>query len=1231
MMSFISLFGSSEHSIRWLEVFFTASVKGLVVLVLAAGLNLALRRSSAALRHLIWLLAVISCLCLPVISVILPSWRLSVVPQMHTLTGATHGFVGNLDSSELPLSEHRSAAPHPAVSEIDPNREAARLRNTGHGVSDTSDVQAAGWWTMHALWTCIGIAWFIGMLIVLVPLFAGLVGIWRIAQRSQRVTDGTLAALMSELRQKLGLKCRVSLLRSEVKMPMTWGIIRPKVLIPTDAENWSTDQQRAVLLHELAHVQRWDWLTQTLAHISCAIYWFNPLVWMADRRMRLERERACDDHVLTAGYRATDYAEHLLEIARKSLPRAFTARAAVAMAQPSWIEKRLRVILATDRNRQPVTKAAISVSILTVACLVLPLGIMHIAEALDDEKLLLQTREAVLWRPSPSESTPTDAEREAMMEQFTQQREKGFELSKRFLSMYPESDKRDEAWMYKIQGLLGLRRQEEAKTELDAFLKAFPKSKHAFDIRSIKIGYFEQDGKYKEALAELDKIDDPAALQQVYEEKARLYSMMNEWEKAAEFRLLAAELILGRPAPDFTLKDINGKTVSLKDFRGKVVLLDFWATWCGPCIHELPDLRALYQRHKNNPNFALISISSDVNDETVAKFVANNEMPWINIRGTDEIQAKFNVGGIPHYTVIDKNGLVRENDLRGGIELDSVISSLLGEIPREPDKTNIAKLHKLRADVHLRRGKHEKAITEYEQAFEIQPNDIELIMTLIRLYKDSHSEKALALYDRALVLLVEANQSKTEAEFRLADAAFDLATFYGERDNAEKCWQAFEMAMENDPSGRLAKQAKRMPGAFSAISDRPSFKALMEAVPETKADRRNDEMNRKWSTFRSERIEARKSYLLAEAEGVTFMGVILNSTGHLLVPDIVADATSIRAKITDYLPAQVMARDSEARLAVLKVEGAKYLRPVEMGTVDDLKEYAPFDYTTADGRPGRSYPTIAQITAHGQSGQRRDAQITVNSGVSVHTLEVDNGGNISSFQIGGLGGSSLSDAYVDYDGKLLGFCVDDEVVYKPLANNFPGPKYNVLTIDQIQASLERMGMTNLIGNEQVPMPDIPFSYFVEAENSTRLDGEKRPDVFVKRNDEAASGGEYLAALRDDNQSTWLVYEIDIPDDDDYAIWLRTLSHDGKSDSFFVATDVEPNFLACDAKSFNQWGWGAAIDRDSIRTVGALYLTKGKHEIRIYVREPRTQLDAIYLTNNLRLTASGVTERFNDSE
>jgi uncharacterized protein (TIGR03435 family) len=116
--------------------------------------------------------------------------------------------------------------------------------------------------------------------------------------------------------------------------------------MPAGASSWPSERLRAVLLHELAHVRRHDCLTQLLARVTCSMYWFHPVVWLAARRLRVERERACDDIVLASGVRGSDYAGHLVDIARAAVsPRSRFAAGGVAMAHRRRLEERLSFIL----------------------------------------------------------------------------------------------------------------------------------------------------------------------------------------------------------------------------------------------------------------------------------------------------------------------------------------------------------------------------------------------------------------------------------------------------------------------------------------------------------------------------------------------------------------------------------------------------------------------------------------------------------------------------------------------------------------------------------------------------------------------------------------------------------------------------------------------------------------------------------------------------------------------
>ena len=147
----------------------------------------------------------------------------------------------------------------------------------------------------------------------------------------------------------------------------TWGIARAKVLLPADALDWPADRIRIVLAHELAHVRRGDWIVQMAVELLCAAYWFNPLVWLASRRLRLESEQACDDAVLRLGVEGSAYASELVDLARafKSDRQLFVPAAAIA--RPSSLERRVRAMLNVKLNRDPITRSASIAAALVLA------------------------------------------------------------------------------------------------------------------------------------------------------------------------------------------------------------------------------------------------------------------------------------------------------------------------------------------------------------------------------------------------------------------------------------------------------------------------------------------------------------------------------------------------------------------------------------------------------------------------------------------------------------------------------------------------------------------------------------------------------------------------------------------------------------------------------------------------------------------------------------------------
>jgi thiol-disulfide isomerase/thioredoxin len=135
-----------------------------------------------------------------------------------------------------------------------------------------------------------------------------------------------------------------------------------------------------------------------------------------------------------------------------------------------------------------------------------------------------------------------------------------------------------------------------------------------------------------------------------------------------------------RMAPAFAVTTIDGKRVSLDDLQGKVVLLDFWATWCGPCREALPNMKNIAKKFQGQP-LTILSISLDSDAQKWQDFVTKNEMTWLNYRdGSFEgpIAKLFGVQAIPHTFTIDSNGVLRDEHI-GDASIEGRLKKLVAQ------------------------------------------------------------------------------------------------------------------------------------------------------------------------------------------------------------------------------------------------------------------------------------------------------------------------------------------------------------------------------------------------------------------------------------------------------------------------------------------------------------------------------------------------------------------------
>jgi carboxyl-terminal processing protease len=343
-----------------MDLLIDLTVKATVVLGAACMIAALQRRASAATRHLTWTCALAGLLILPAATLLLPTWRLPT-PGGWTLSGSrsatttdaspeaaterSDGFAGALAQASAAEVRQRfgelyAAADAPIIA----STPASEIVAGPGGAAGLTGAIVVGIWVLGAG---------LGMILLAV-------GCWRLRKlrlRSQPLGSAEMLAMSRDLAANLGVKRQVRFLQApHQQIPMTWGVLRPVVLLPDDVAAWPLDRVRLVLRHEVGHVRRLDCLTQTLSSIARALYWFHPLAWYAAAQQRAEQENACDDMVLASGQTpAADYAEHLLAVTAGTPADCFAAALALGVTRGRRIRRRLAALLDVNRNRRPLT------------------------------------------------------------------------------------------------------------------------------------------------------------------------------------------------------------------------------------------------------------------------------------------------------------------------------------------------------------------------------------------------------------------------------------------------------------------------------------------------------------------------------------------------------------------------------------------------------------------------------------------------------------------------------------------------------------------------------------------------------------------------------------------------------------------------------------------------------------------------------------------------------------
>ncbi len=287
-------------------------------------------RRSASFRHLLWSSSLGGAL---VLALLVPWSPRITVPIRVVTNGTTNGL-------SIPAAEQFDRVPV---------RAGVIINSLGAQREPWTEMPSTPVADLPPLWLLL---WGLGTALVIAWAAFGRVGLALIERRSAAVTSDPWREIVDATRVQLGVRRPIAIYQNDkVGAPMTWGMLRPVLVVPPESVSWSNALRQSVAAHEVAHVARRDYLIQLMATLACAVYWFHPLAWFMARRMRQAAERACDDQVLALGATGDEYAAHLIGVARSARHLRLSGAVAIGMARPSTLEGRIVAVLDEARSR----------------------------------------------------------------------------------------------------------------------------------------------------------------------------------------------------------------------------------------------------------------------------------------------------------------------------------------------------------------------------------------------------------------------------------------------------------------------------------------------------------------------------------------------------------------------------------------------------------------------------------------------------------------------------------------------------------------------------------------------------------------------------------------------------------------------------------------------------------------------------------------------------------------